>query len=77
MEVLMMNVRINLRIHQLRAMHELMINCNDEEIYAEWIEFFPDEPTEWQLESIAIEDELYNEIFKIFISLISSEGFKY
>jgi len=62
------------RIAQLKAMHELMRNANDEMIYGSWIYTMPDEPSEEDFESIAIDDEQYNECFDKFVKLIKYEG---
>ena len=62
------------RIAQLKAMHELMINANDEGIYMTWIYRMPDEPMEGDFESIAESDEEYNACFDLFVRLITKEG---
>lgn len=62
------------RIAQLKAMHELMLNSNDEEIYMSWIYLMPDEPSEEDFKDIALDKEDYNECFDLFIELIKDEG---
>lgn len=62
------------RIKQLKAMHELMLNANDEEIYMTWIYRMPDCPTEEDFEDIAEDDEEYNACFNLFLKLIAKEG---
>lgn len=63
------------RITQLKAMHELMINANDEDIYMRWIiTGVPDEPTEGDFEYIAESDEEYNHCFDLFVKLIAKQG---
>lgn len=63
------------RMNQLKAMHELMRNANDEEIYMTWIVTgVPDEPREEDFEDIALDDESYNECFDLFIKLIADKG---
>lgn len=63
------------RIAQLKAMHELMINANDENIYMIWIMTgVPDEPMEEDFEYIAENDKAYNECFDLFVRLIAKEG---
>ena len=63
------------RVAQLKAMHELMRNANDEEIYMSWIVMgVPDEPDAEDFEYIAMNDELYNDSFDTFIRLIHYEG---
>ena len=65
------------RIRQLKAMHELMTEANDEGIYMSWIYLMPDCPSEEDFESIAIDDEQYNECFDKFVRLIAKSGNRY
>lgn len=65
------------RINQLKAMHELMTEANDENIYMTWIYLMPDCPSEEDFESIAISDEQYNECFDLFVKLIAKKGNRY
>ena len=65
------------RITQLKAMHTLMLEANDEGIYMNWIYLMPDCPSEEDFESIAIDDEQYNECFDKFVRLIAKEGNRY
>lgn len=65
------------RIHQLKAMHELMVFANDEGIYMSWIYTMPDEPSEEDFIDIAINDELYNECFDKFVKLIAHKDNRY
>ena len=65
------------RIRQLKAMHELMTEANDENIYITWIYIVPDCPSEEDFESIAIDDEQYNECFDLFVKLIAKDGNRY
>ena len=65
------------RITQLKAMHNLMCEANDENIYMSWIYLMPDCPSEEDFESIAIDDEQYNECFDLFVKLIAKEGNRY
>lgn len=65
------------RIAQLKAMHNLMCEANDESIYMSWIYLMPDCPSEEDFESIAIDDEQYNECFDLFVKLIAKEGNRY
>ena len=62
------------RVAQLKAMHELMINANDEGIYMTWIYVMPDEPSEEDFEYIAESDDEYNHCFDLFVKLIAKEG---
>ena len=65
------------RITQLKAMHELMTEANDENIYMTWIYRMPDCPSEEDFEDIAINDEEYNGCFDLFVKLIAKEGNRY
>ena len=65
------------RITQLKAMHTLMLEANDEGIYMSWIYLMPDCPSEEDFESIAIDDEQYNECFDKFVRLIAKDGNRY
>ena len=62
------------RILQLEAMHTLMQNANDEGIYMSWIYTMPDGATEEDFKDIALDDEMYNECFDVFVRLIKKEG---
>lgn len=65
------------RITQLKAMHELMTEANDENIYMTWIYLMPDCPSEEDFESISISDDQYNECFDLFVKLIAKKGNRY
>ena len=65
------------RITQLKAMHTLMLEANDEGIYMSWIYLMPDCPSEEDFESIAIDDKQYNECFDKFVRLIAKDGNRY
>ena len=64
-----------IRIAQLEAMHELMINSNDEKIYMTWITgYIPDCPTEEDFIDCANNDEWYSETFDLFVKLIRNKN---
>ena len=65
------------RITQLKAMHTMMLEANDEGIYMSWIYLMPDCPSDEDFESIAIDDDQYNECFDKFVKLIAKEGNRY
>ena len=65
------------RINQLKAMHDLMCEANDEGIYMTWIYLMPDCPSDADFENIAIDDEAYNECFDLFVKLIAKKGNRY
>jgi hypothetical protein len=62
------------RVEQIKAMHEIMCNANDENIYMSWIYVMPDCATQEDFEYIAADDESYNECFDLFVKLIADEG---
>lgn len=57
------------RIEQLKVMHEVMKNSNDEDIYYAWIYVVPDEPSESDFESIAEDNEAFEEVWQLFYNL--------
>ena len=65
------------RVAQLKAMHQLMLQANDETIYHTWIYTMPDEPSEEDFVDIALDDEQYNHCFDLFVKLIAKEGNRY
>ena len=65
------------RITQLKAMHDLMCEANDENIYMAWIYLMPDCPSEEDIRYIALNDEMYNECFDLFVKLIAKNGNRY
>ena len=67
------------RIRQLKAMHELMCCTNDEEIYySSWIVTgVPDCPLESDFESIAEDDDMYNDCVDLFVKLIARKGYRW
>ena len=66
--------RRDIRIRQLKAMHELMCRANDEDIYYTWVYTMPDQPSEDDFKEIAMNDKAYNECFDAFTRLIVEEG---
>ena len=65
------------RMSQLKAMHDLMCEANDEYIYMAWINLMPDCPSMEDIRDIALNDELYNECFDLFVKLIAKDGNRY
>lgn len=62
------------RVAQLKAMHQLMCEANDENIYMTWIYVMPDGATDEDFKDIAMDDEQYNECFDLFVRLIKNKG---
>ena len=64
-----------LRMNLVGGMNEYMSCINDETAYYDyWIEVVPDECTEDDLESIAENDELFNDVCKLFGFIIRHYG---
>lgn len=68
---------LDARMSQLKAMHDLMCEANDEYIYMAWINLMPDCPSMEDIKYIAIKDESYNECFDLFVKLIAKSGNRY
>lgn len=66
------------RVRQLKNMHSLMMNANDESIYMTWIMgYIPDCPMEEDFIECAENDEWYNETVDKFIRLISKPDYRW
>ena len=71
-------IKKEMRIAQLKAMHEVMIHSNDERIYMIWVRnAVPDCPSEDDFEFIAENDDSYNETCDSFARLVSKKIFRY
>ena len=68
---------LDARMTQLKAMHTLMVEANDENIYMSWIYLMPDCPSEDDFKEIAMDDKSYNECFDKFVRLIAKDGNRY
>lgn len=62
------------RMHQIKAMNDIMVEANDENIYMSWIYLVPDCADDEDFADIAVDDNLYNECFDLFIKLIQKDG---
>lgn len=61
------------RIESLCNMHCMMMEADDEEIYYDWITVgVPDEPSKYDIESIADNENDYNEVRRVFANLLHS-----
>ena len=65
------------RITQLKAMHTLMLNANNESLYMSWIYTMPDEPSEMDFKEIAINDSSYNDCWDKFLRLAQKNGMRW
>ena len=72
------NIITKTRVEQLKAMHSLMCNANDESIYMTWaMGWIPDCPTEEDFIDCAEDNEHYNETMDKFIRLISDPDYRW
>lgn len=67
---------IKFRADQIQAMHEVIRQCNDENIYMAWILTVPDEPSREDFEDIAEDPEEYNHVIDLFIKYVSLPGYR-
>lgn len=73
----MNKITLKMRMAQLKAMHDVMTNANDEEIYMSWVCCgVPDCPGNDDFEFIAEDDERYNETVDLFVCLIHNEDYR-
>lgn len=68
---------LDARINQLKAMHTLMRNANNENLYMSWIYTMPDEPSEMDFKEIAINDSSYNDCWDKFLRLAQKNGMRW
>lgn len=71
---LMRSWMLDARVSQLKAMHNLICEANDERIYMSWTYTMPDCPTHEDFVDIAMDDEQYNDCFDVFVKLIQDKG---
>ena len=62
------------RVMQLKVMHEVIRLANDENLYYRWIMYVPDEPCDCDFESIAEDNESYEEVWELFCELVAKKG---
>lgn len=70
-------LKIEARLEQVKAMHTIMVNSNDEDIYFSWILLMPDEPSEEDFEDFANDEKAYNELFDLFVRLVRKDGVRH
>ena len=71
---LMRSWMLDARVSQLKLMHNLICEANDERIYMSWTYTVPDCPTHEDFVDIAMSDKEYNEVFDLFVKLIQNKG---
>ena len=72
-----MAVDEEIRYRQLKAMHKVIQETNDGNIYFSWVTVgVPDCPTDMDFYDIARNEEEYNETVDLFIKLISKRGYR-
>lgn len=73
----MSDYTVEMRMTQLKAMHEVMLNANDEILYLSWVTGgVPDCPSDDDFESIAEDNDSYNETCDLFAELVKDEGYR-
>lgn len=71
------NLTTKFRANQLKALHNVILEANDESIYLAWITYaVPDCPDEEDFFDIAEDDDSYNQCVDLFIELVSKKGFR-
>ena len=65
-----MKKRYEIRLNNVRLMHETMLDMNNENCYFSWIYEMPDEPMEEDFEWFAEDEERYMELYNYFIKLV-------
>ena len=65
-----MEKRYEIRLNNVRLMHETMLDMNNENCYFSWIYEMPDEPMEEDFEWFAEDEERYMELYNYFIKLV-------
>lgn len=63
-----------LRMNLVGGMNEYVKCMNDENAYMAWIMIVPDEATEEDLQDIANDDEIFQEVVELFNKLIKRYG---
>lgn len=62
------------RLKNLKRMHAIMTRMNNENAYASWILYVPDEPTEDDLKDIAEDIDDYDDCVSLFVRLVYTFG---
>ena len=60
---------IESRIELLKKLNEIMMCMNDEDCYFTWVLIVPDEATDDDFQSIALDEESFNEVLDLFEKL--------
>jgi len=67
-----MNSKYEIRLNNVKLMHETMLSMNNENAYLSWIYEMPDEPCEEDFEWFAEDEDRYIELYLYFIRLLIS-----
>ena len=71
------NLTTKFRASQLKAMHKVIMEANDETIYYTWVTFaVPDCPDDDDFYYVAEDDDSYNHCIDLFVELVSKKGFR-
>lgn len=63
-------IATGMRMTYLEGLHQSIVDFGDEDIYAQWIEVVPDEPSDADFENIAEDEELYQEVLALYKNLM-------
>ena len=64
-------VTLKSRVELLKKLHDIMMNMNDEDCYFRWITWVPDEPTDEDFKSIALDTEEFQQVLQFFMMLFN------
>ena len=62
------------RLKNVKRMHNIVTRMNNEEAYALWITYVPDEPSEQDLIDIAEDVDNYDDVVTLFVKIIYHYG---
>lgn len=60
------------RVNLVKAMHHIVVSLNDEQpYYGIWVDYIPDEPSEYDFVAVATDDELLDELIEEFRYIVN------
>lgn len=67
-----MNSKYEVRLNNVKLMHETILSMNNENAYLSWIYEMPDEPCEEDFEWFAEDEDRYIELYLYFVRLLKT-----
>lgn len=67
-----MNNKYEIRLNNVKLMHETILSMNNENAYFSWIYEMPDEPCEEDFEWFAEDEDRYIELYNYFVRLLKT-----